>query len=167
MYPNAWLPQQPILHHCPHPHCFYPYWSSTTWFFCCCWCFINVLLRWVFICVCYVLFKCGDAVAVFGAQDKFPCGDNKVYLILLLQTDFWCTHVTIINAFWNKYRFVSPSSKNRTKVNLKHMHKGYYTACQCWSIVPVTPNMHPIGFVSYAWRSDLLVSELLFFIKVH
>ncbi len=32
MYPNAWLPQQPILHHCPHPRCFYPPWSSTTCF---------------------------------------------------------------------------------------------------------------------------------------
>ncbi len=27
----------------------------------------NVLLRWFFIFVCYVLFKCGDAMAVFGA----------------------------------------------------------------------------------------------------
>ncbi len=44
--------------------------------------FINVLLRWLFIYVCCVLFKCGDAVAVFGAQDKFPCGDNKLYLDL-------------------------------------------------------------------------------------
>ncbi len=32
--------------------------------------------------MCYVSFKCGDAVAVFGAQDKFPCVDNTVYLNL-------------------------------------------------------------------------------------
>ncbi len=24
------------------------------------------------------------------------------------------------------------------------MHKGYYSARQCWSIVPATANMHPI-----------------------
>ncbi len=28
IYPNAWLPQQPIIHHCPQ--CFYPLWSSTS-----------------------------------------------------------------------------------------------------------------------------------------
>ncbi len=52
----------------------------------------------------------------------------------------WCTPIIIINTFWNKYRFVSPSSKKSSKINLKHMHKGYYPTCQCWSIAPTTQN---------------------------
>ncbi len=40
-----------------------------------------------------------------------------------------CTHITIINTFWTKYRFVSPSSKDLTKMNLKLMHKVYYAVC--------------------------------------
>ncbi len=65
-------------------------------------------------------------------------------LLLLLQPDFLIHSYHYHQYFWNKYRFVSPSSNNLIKMNLKHMHKGYYPACQCWSNAPVTPNMHPI-----------------------
>ncbi len=110
MYTNAWLPQQPILHHCPHTHCFYPPWSSTTSFI--------TPTTWF-----------SDALISLSS------------ILSEISTDL---------------------SLHLPKMNLKHMHKGYYTACQCWSIEPATPNMHHIIGLCYAWRSDLLVSELLF-----
>ncbi len=92
LYPNAWLPQQPILHHCPHLHCFYPLWSSTQTYF--------ITTTWF-----------SDALLSLSSIPSEISTDLSLHL---------------------------------TKMNLKHMHNGYYTACQCWLIVPATPNMHPI-----------------------
>ncbi len=125
------------------------YWDGCL-FVCVMYC-LNVVMQWLFL----------------EPKTNFPVGTIKYTLPYCYNLIFWCTHFTIINAFWNKYRFVSPSSKNRTKVNLKHMHKGYYTACQCWSIVPVTPNMHPIGICQLCMTLRFVGLWVVVFIKVH
>ncbi len=89
---------------------------------------------------------------------------SKCYYYNLI---LWCTPITIISTFWNKYRFLSPSFKNLTKMNLKHMYKGYYTACLCWSIVPATQNMHPIIGLSVMHDAQIFGLRVIVLIKVH
>ncbi len=116
--------------------------------------------------------KCLPSIATYSSSLPSPSLllsslvlNNLFYYYNLI---FWCTIITIINTFWNKYGFVSPSSKNLTKMNLKHLHKGYYTACQCWSIVPATANMHPIiGLCHLCMTLRFFGPWVIVFIKVY